>query len=310
MRRKWVSISICLLLTLIIFVFYFKYERTKTSSYKTSTEIEVNLPANMQQEIDNKDDIPESGKTSEPHDLSDKEINGIPITRYLAEIEYPIYSDDPVIEVASLNMDFRVCRHRYHRLNNENNSNLDLQQLKNQLTEKCKSYAEQYPLLFKARNQHDGLLNFQANSLLGEQYKYLLAGMYGRHNDIDYNQLTENLFELSLQIRSPSLVSVGALNSGIGLSAEEGKTDFFKDLLQTQVNIWIFHAHNLALQLLTCDMPNSRTCEATGYYMLYKCDNNPEACGLTVQQWHERYSSPGMKKDVDIIKNYYREKYL
>lgn len=311
MRRKWIAIFMCLLLTLLFFAFYFKYKPTKKSSNKTSTEIEANLPPNTQQQIDNKVEVPKSEKTSEPYDLSSKEeINGIPISRYLAEIKNPIYSDDPVIEIASLSMDFQVCRRWYHRLNKNISSNPDLQQLKNQLTEKCELYGKKYPVLFESSSQHDNILNFQADSLLGEQYKYLLAGIYGRHNDIDYNQLTENLFELSLQIRSPSLISEGALNSGIGLSAAEGKTEFFKDLLQTQVNIWIFHAHNLALQLLTCDMPNSRTCEATGFYMLYTCDNNPEACGLTVQQWHERYSSPGMKKDVDIIKNYYREKYL
>ncbi|MCX7545746.1 hypothetical protein [Marinicella gelatinilytica] len=311
MRRKWVSVFICLLLTLLFFAFYFKYERSKTNSNNTSTEIETNPPLNTQQQIDYKEKVPKSGKTSEPYDLSSKEeINGIPISRYLAEIKNPIYSDDPVIEIASLSMDFQVCRLWYHRLNKNISSNPDLQQLKNQLTEKCELYGKKYPVLFESSSQHDSVLNFKANSLLGEQYKYLLAGLYGRHNDIDYNQLTENLFELSLQIRSPSLISVSALNSGIGLSAADGKTEFFKDLLHTQVNIWIFHAHNLALQLLTCDMPNSQTCEATSFHMLYRCDNEPVACGLTLQQWHMKYSSLGMKKDVEIIKNYYRDNYL
>ncbi|VAW45404.1 hypothetical protein MNBD_GAMMA02-309, partial [hydrothermal vent metagenome] len=298
MRRKWIGRLIVLLLLVLFAVLYVTNESNKIAAAENSAEIDskpklnIQLPANKQAKIQ---------ESKEPLDLSPKdEIDGVPMLQWLAEINNPVYSDDPVLEVVTLSMDFRMCKYPMQRLVKKTAKHPELKVFMDHAKAKCETYAEQYPLWFNVRDREQSVMSLPTSSIFGEQYKHILAGYYGKHSDLDFDQLNEARLELSLQIKSPSLVSFGALDSGIGITATLDKTAFFMGLLKSKVGIWIYQAHELALQSFSCELPNSRSCEATSFYMLYKCENETAACGLSFQQWYESYTTVGMKKDVEI----------
>lgn len=311
MQNKWIKVLIAFLaLTGLIYLF----QRTALNKpavveVEDKTRDSLNLKADSLGENQLKNPTAEAIEGS--LDLSVKnEIDGIPMTQWLAEIQNPKYSDDPMLEVTSLIVDFKVCGHWLRRIAEKAEQDSEIKNFELKLKKKCESYAEQYPLIFSAHNDDENLLSFPSKSLLGERYKFLLAGLIGVRNVVDYDQLMVEIFQLSLQINNPNLISFNALSAGIGLSGTEDQTDFFKELLQTDINIWVFEAHNLATQSLSCDLPNSSSCDATSYYMVYKCDYEPNACGMSFQEWYQQSTTPGMKKDAEIIKNYYRQNSL
>ena len=236
-------------------------------------------------------------------------IAGVPTDQWLAELSDFIYSDDPVVEAATLSLEFRKCTAFNRLLGNQSDKLNTHADWLNKIKEQCQSYADDYPLWFAAKEREKNILSLTANSLTGEQWQYIIQGYYGIHTDLTFDELIQANLKLGLNSKNPALTSFGALDSGIGLVAGPEVNEFFANLLQTQVGMWVYQANRLALQSLSCEFPNSRSCEDTAFFMLYTCETDDTTCGLSFNDWYQSHTTEGMKKDVEILLHYYRETY-
>lgn len=306
--KKLILVS-ALLTIILITVYYVKSSTLRLSQEDTkpTKQSTSELKSHSHLLIDN---TPLKNQPSQ-HEKSNFDIlyEGKPLTNWLAEISNPVYSNDPVVEASSLRNDFRKCTFNFRALNNKTNNEPKLTALKEQIKTECHSYAAKYPLWFNARDRDKIIMNLPSTSIAGERLQYILGGYYGQHNDLDYDHLIQARIEVGLTIKSPGMTSFGALDNGIGLIAPLEQTALHKELLQTQVGMWIFQANQFALQALSCEFPNSRSCEPTSFFMLTQCDRDELACGLNFHQWFENFSSSGMKKDVEILMQYYRDNF-
>lgn len=64
--------------------------------------------------------------------------------------------------------------------------------------------------------------------------------------------------------------------------------------------------NGLAKMLIACSYRNDQICSANSPFMATQCADNESVCGLNVLQWYQKFIMPGMKKDVEIMRQYYK----
>ena len=234
-------------------------------------------------------------------------IDGKPIKQWLQEVANPRYSEDPVLEVASLLLDFRKCKDLMLRPPpqlQELKPGIDqFLSLQNRINQECKELNESYPLWFNTAHPELKILALAPTSLNGESFQQLLKDLFVQTKDFDYDDFTWQKNKLAILMKNPAMTSFAAMDHGVGVFNQE-QTQIYMDLLNTQDGLWILTAYELALQSLSCGFPNSRSCEATSFYMVNKCRTDHAACGMNFKPWFQSYVSPGMKKDVTLIINH------
>ncbi len=237
-------------------------------------------------------------------------IDDEPKKLWLEEIENRIYSADPVIEVASLSMDFMKCDaigNQGHSLLAESDAYLSRLNLADQISIECEALAAQYPRWYQAKLREKKLLKLQPNSTAGKQLQELFSSLFDQDQNLNYEHYINTRNRLALTIKNAPLTSFAALDQMAGLSFNNEPNTIYQQLLKTQDGSWIHFANELALQSISCTFPNSRSCEPTSFYMFHKCELNSNACGLSFDVWYDQHISAGMKADVLILQNYYRQ---
>lgn len=239
-------------------------------------------------------------------------LDEVPIKVWMDEIKTPQYSTDPVLEVAALIQDFRRCEIRTYDVHQNLKDQPAYQKmlaLQQQVQQQCDEYQQRYPHWFKTKLPEKKLLFLSANTALGQEFHNLMSGLLNENSPLDYQEFKNQHVDWSLRAKQAGSTSISAFDHSVGIFEEVPLTAEFKHRLQTEDGLWVMVANQLALQKLSCYMPNSRSCEATAFYMLHQCQKDLTACGLNFSQWYQSHITPGLKQDVDILLTYYREQY-
>ncbi len=232
------------------------------------------------------------------------------VEAWLTEVANPIYSEDPVIEMASLNLEMHRCesiKHFHEERIQDDAIFAKRQQLIKDIKLECERMQSRYPQWFKAPLREKKLLSVTASSTAGQQYQTLMAAYFQTDGHLDFEQLTHDKNQLATRLRNAPMTSMAAMEQFYGFMAVDEFKGVLEQQLDTEDGVWIHVASEYALQKLSCSYPNSRSCEATSLYMWQKCAQDLSACGLDFLTWYQNHSSAGMRQDVEKLMVFFTE---
>ncbi|GJM06193.1 MAG: hypothetical protein DHS20C09_21890 [marine bacterium B5-7] len=231
-------------------------------------------------------------------------INQDLFTSLLAEVGEARYSDDPVIEMVSIMMEITDCGisrsfGRWSYLQ----PTAAWQQLNQQAADKCQQLEQQYPTIANDDYSEKAMELLTPTSMQGQQlmdvYKQL------KQSSGDFTAFISDVYYLGTQSKNAQLIQIAKLFStaGYGMANEVFP---YQEILQTEDSQYIHLIDQLALELMACDFNQGVTCQAQSSTMLDRCKQVTEVCGLNFIQWFDAYVSAGIKADVTILSDYYK----
>ena len=219
----------------------------------------------------------------------------------LTEIENRLFSDDPYVELLSLDIMIGHCRDSFDtaavfRLDAVNRQQ---QVVIDALHERCKQYQNQYPNVL-SMNEAGIKKAFKPNSQFGQ---LLQQSSTFELNRIEREEQNKLVLHYALREQNSSLLMMS------GLMHKWGGGDFehLKGLLNSGDVQYIAQISQLALSLLACNHQNGQTCMSTSALMLIACAEQPTSCNQDFPTWYQQSTLPGMKRDVEKLMAYYQQ---
>ena len=241
--------------------------------------------------------------------IDGKVTNELPISQdiiknLLIEVSEARYSDDPVIEMASIMMEITECSvsrnfSRWSYLKPK----AAWQQLNQQAEEQCQQLKQQYPTIANERNSEKIMNLLTPTSMQGQQLMDAYTEL--EHSSENYASIISDIYYLGVSSKNAQLIHMAKLFSLAGSGYAEEVFPYRK-ILQTEDSTYIRFIDQLALESLACDFNEGVTCQAQKSSMLDRCKQVPDVCGLNFIQWFDTYVSMGIKADVKKLADYYR----
>lgn len=238
--------------------------------------------------------IPNQELTTQPNEYTEQQQN------ILIEIEQRIFSTDPYVELASLMIQLSLCREEFEYMDLFGSNTVYHQQkeLNESLRQTCNHYRKQYPNIL-SMNQKQMRQVFTPTSQLG---RLLKAQEEQGLTPIERQENAELTLFYALKEKNASLVLISAFMHRFS----SGNHDALKSILGSNDVNYTGQMSQLALGLMSCNYQNGQSCTSTSIMMVMACSQNPEACGLSFQDWYAQNTLPGMKRDVEKAMVYYQ----
>lgn len=248
---------------------------------------------------------PETNHAQSP--MTGKELEQIN-QAILNEIHNRKYSDDDFIELVSLVYQQLNC-YGYPSADYLQGFSDKAAEVFTQLTQKCERDKNNYPTIAKLVEKNidsinDLLLSTPTFKPEGEALKSLISEQ-NLGNQVDARTV---LFTKNSQV----IMHDGLIDLISGRSATLFLGNTTKDLNQPDLLLGLDDAYQktvngLAKALIACTYRNDQICAANSPFMVTQCFEDEKVCGLNVSQWYQKFIMPGMKKDVEIMLQYYKE---
>lgn len=217
--------------------------------------------------------------------------------KLLQEIEHRQFSDDPYVEILSMEYVLGQCRDQdvVDRLFvGRGTFYQSQQQLANDLQQHCQQVRQQYPEYFSYPD-HEALAQaFAPNSRLGQLLKQQKADGL---TPLDRRALSSAILRQSIQERNGATLLEAVFVTRFGTLPNEAMAQ----VLGSRDAEYINQMSSLALMMLSCQYQDGRSCEATSFYMIIMCSQTPAACGMDFPSWLEATTLPGMRRDIDLL---------
>ena len=212
------------------------------------------------------------------------------------------YSEDTAVELSSIAMEYESCgnatdmswRFKDQQLTKAQN------QIKTAVEKNCIDLLSSYPLLNnnKIKNGMQLAFNtFPANSQLGK----FIQLQTNQDSQLKFQDFAIGLIPLSIKAKSSQTLIMAEWMFGFGSQYQT----FDPALIGSQNITYLNSLQSIALTALSCQFQNGITCSPTSKFMQDKCFSNEQFCGLTFSQWFDRSVTPGMAKDVALLKQHY-----
>ncbi|VAW45251.1 hypothetical protein MNBD_GAMMA02-1631 [hydrothermal vent metagenome] len=212
------------------------------------------------------------------------------------------YSEDTAVELSSIAMEYESCgnaadmswRFKDQQLTKAQN------QIKTAVEKHCADLISTYPLL--NNNQiNNGLQlafnTFPANSQLGK----FIQQQANQDSQLKFQDFATGLIPLSIKAKNSQMLIVAEWMFGFRSQYEA----FDPALIGSQNTTYLNSLQSIALTALSCQFQNGISCSPTSKFMQNKCFSNEQFCGQTFSQWFDRSVTPGMAKDVELLKQHY-----
>lgn len=297
-------IKITLLLVLsVLLVAYYWSEQTKTQGNQNQnvspkiSQVEVVKPVSKQlTENENSSQVSTNSPKQKAETMSDLEL-------ILQEIDIRMFSDDPYVELFSLDLVVGVCRDSFGLENlfqfAQGVVYEEQQKAVEAFQQQCKTYETQYPHLL-SMTRKEQLADLKPQSQLGlllEQKKRLSEMTEDERNELDAQLLSEAI----RQGNSAVLVEV-SFSYRFSKSLASG----ISNILNSKDYNYTGYMSQLALVKIACQFQQGRNCEANSALMLFVCSQQPESCSQDFHTWFEQNTLPGMKNDVETLIGIYQ----
>lgn len=246
--------------------------------------------------------------TAVGQDQDDGGMSEDALTALLALLADAQYSDDPLVEVASLLQQHNHCTHNNIRQSIRDDNQItavsDQQQATvDALQQRCQKSKERYPFLGDIHQfipiMHT-LPNLPSRSLLGDHYR-------NRPEGADWSSQMDHLHE-------QMILGVRERNAQVIMSALDQKqrqnmraNPALAHVLGSQDQAYLNWMSRTALGLISCDFNGGITCRPGGVLMLDKCLQMEQHCKQTFPEWYAEINTPAMHTDVQLTIDFYRQ---
>ena len=223
--------------------------------------------------------------------------------KVLQEIEARMFSDDPYVELYSLEFLVGQCREQdiVERLFVGKGVFFEAQQqLAKKLQQRCSELKNQYQE-YLSFPEHEQLIRaFQPNSKMGR----LLKQMDNPNlTTLDRRELSSAILQQAIKEQNSSSLMYSVFIVRFGSMINTPLAAVIDSNDQEYVN----QMSSLALMLMACQYQGGKTCESTSFYMIIMCSQQPAACGLDFPSWYQKTTLPGMQRDVDKMITYFQQ---
>ncbi|WP_223789955.1 hypothetical protein [Marinicella meishanensis] len=217
--------------------------------------------------------------------------------KLLQELSPRLFSDDPFVEIRSLEYVLGQCRDQdvVDRLFVGSGPFYQAQQdLAQTLQQQCQHVRQQYPEYFSYPDHEQLAQAFAPTSRLGQMLQQL--------NDddltpLDRTELSSAILTQSIKERNGATLLDAVFVTRFGSLPNQAMAE----VLGSRDHEYINQMSSLALMLLSCQFQGGRSCEPTSFYMIAMCSQTPGACGLDFPSWLELSTLPGMRRDIDRL---------
>ncbi len=296
MRIKW---SLLLILAALIFGFLVNQknqnkvmENNESSTTKTSVDSTTAFDS---------DDHLEHHPVNKPLAKKNKQ-KPTRLQLILEEIESRIFSDDPYVEVYSLQSSMGLCKDLdklgdiftfYH-----NYTHPKQQQTIDAYQEQCQKLQSKYPILI-SQDRKQQLTTFTPHSKLG-----LLLEKTGKEfshmTELERNELGAAVLTEAIREENSAVL----MYSSFTYRYNRPMMSQLTHVLNSQDLNYVGQISQLTIAKMACQFQQGMACEPTSELMLIICAQQPNSCGLTFDQWYQNNTLPGMKSDVETMMTY------
>ncbi|MGJ8662865.1 MAG: hypothetical protein ACSHWU_04400 [Marinicella sp.] len=224
------------------------------------------------------------------------------LSEVYAEINPPLFSDDPYIELLSLKMFLGKCQEpdRFPELfaiyGDIFKSQLELTE---QIKVDCQKHAMRYPLVMSAMKSTDWLKAIQPKSDFGQLMKN--RKLYEEHEERP--MINQHILQTSLSTNNSAMILyANKITQFDSIDLSQQAT-----LISSQDNQYIKQVNHIAINILACQYQNGMACQNTSGMMLSICARFPNACGMDYVTWYDENTLSGMKKDINLLLDFYQE---
>ncbi|TDR23457.1 hypothetical protein [Marinicella litoralis] len=219
----------------------------------------------------------------------------------LDEINFQLYSDDPFVEIYSMEWTLEMCKTNIFVNELIKHASYQQQQkITQSIQQKCELSHTKYPSLFAINDRKKTNALFEPQSQLGQ----LIKTSENPHlTAFDRQTVSMQILTQSIKEGNSSVMMLSAMMHSWG-----GNTIFpITQILKTHDQQYANQISSMAIMLLACQYQQGVTCDSTSALMLLTCAHEPQVCGLDYQTWYLQNTLPGMKKDVAQLMDYYQQ---
>lgn len=252
----------------------------------SSTELEKSVPPLATE--------PQSADPQKPSDWQQK---------LLQEIDTRIFSDDPYVELYSLEFLVGQCRDQdiVDRLYvGKDTFYQSQQQLAKKLQQQCAELKDQYQEYLSFPEHEQMIQAFEPQSRMGRLLKQMNSPNL---TSLDRSELSSSILKQAIKEQNSSSLMYSVFVARFGSITTIPMAAVINSNDQEYVN----QMSSLALMNLACQYQEGRTCESTSFYMIIMCSQQPAACGLDFPSWYQKTTLPGMQRDVDKLMVYFSQ---
>ncbi len=211
------------------------------------------------------------------------------------------YSEDTAVELSSIAMEYESCGNSDMSWRFKDQQLTKAQsQIKTAVEKHCADLISTYPLL-NSNQINSGMQlifnTFPANSQLGK----FIQLQANQDSQLKFKDFATGLIPLSIKAKNSQMLIVAEWMFGFGSQYET----FDPALIGSQNTTYLNSLQSIALTALSCQFQNGITCSPTSRFMQDKCFSNEQFCGQTFSQWYAMSVTPGMAKDVELLKQHY-----
>ena len=219
----------------------------------------------------------------------------------LSEIKQRLFSDDPYVELYSMEWIIELCQdHSPTKVLIKNAINYQQQELSQSMQQKCDLVQTRYPALL-AINDRDKLNNlFKPQSQLGRLLKH---SKNHQLTEFEGNEVSKQLLILAIKEGNSSIM----MQSGLMHRWGNGSMFPLSQVLGTHNQQYASQLSSIAINLISCQSQQGLSCESTSSIMIFACLQDPQACGRDYESWYQLNTLPGMKRDVQKLMLYYQQ---
>ncbi len=223
--------------------------------------------------------------------------------KVLQEIDSRLFSDDPYVELYSLEFLVGQCRDQdiVERLFvGKGPFYQSQQQLAKKLQQQCAELRTQYQE-YLSFPEHEQLIQaFEPNSRMGRLLKQVNNPNL---TPLDRSELSSSILKQAIKERNSSSLMYSVFIARFGSLT----TLPLAGVINSNDQDYINQMSSMALMMMACQYQGGRTCESTSFYMIIMCSQQPAACGLDFPSWFQKTTLPGMQRDVEKLMTFFSQ---
>ncbi|MCB1582574.1 MAG: hypothetical protein KDI92_05865 [Xanthomonadales bacterium] len=299
MRIKWLLLLI--LAALIVGLLVNQKNQNKVLENNESTAIKTPVSSTTAHDLDN---AIEHNLATDPIAKKTKQ-KPTDVQLILEEIETRMFSNDPYVEIYSLQSSMSLCKDA-DELDSlftfyQNYTHPKQQQSIDVFKEKCQQQQSLYPNLI-SQDIKQPFKTIKPESRLG----LLLEKMHKKFNrltELERNELGTELLIEGIKAQNSTVL----ISSSFTYRYNRPMMSQLTHVLNSQDLNYVGQISQLAIAKLACQFQHGMACEPTSELMLLICAQQPNSCGLTFNQWYQQNTLPGMKNDVEIMLAHFQD---
>lgn len=221
------------------------------------------------------------------------------LDEWLKQIKARRYSNDPIVEIASLVMEYESCDYNSQWQMTDKELTVKQSRLKVLVENHCDQLLEKYPSLGKKRTVTEEL--FKQLSPVTTLGNFLQTHQIAFRERVYPVELSKKLLPLAMQEQNAQMIYMANW-----FNQFETKNRLFDEqIIKAEQYEYLRTIQAIALTDLSCEFQNDITCSPDSRFMQHKCFQEEQFCGLDFDTWYELTVTPGMDADIQILQQHF-----